>query len=131
MGADVQGYGAAFGFGLFFCTGRGHGPRANSSRTLFKNEERWPRLIGQLIMVSGLFYITVGLTLEMYLGLTVLLVICAHCASGANWVLSTIMMQRWVEDEVRACLFGGHADPLGSVFMLDQCRWLPSWKTRH
>ena len=23
-----------------------------------------------------------------------------------------------------ACLFGGHADPLGSVFMLDQCRWL-------
>lgn len=106
MGADVQGYGAAFGFGLFFfARGVGTGLGPILARTLFKNEERWPRLIGQLIMVSGLFYITVGLTLEMYLGLTVLLVICAHCASGANWVLSTIMMQRWVEDEVRGRVF--------------------------
>ena len=30
-----------------------------------------------------------------------MLVILAHSASGANWVLSTVMMQRWVEDEVR------------------------------
>lgn len=106
MGADVQGYGAAFGFGLFFfARGVGTGLGPILARTLFKNEERWPRLIGQLIMVSGLFYITVGLTLEMYLSLTVLLVVCAHCASGANWVLSTIMMQRWVEDEVRGRVF--------------------------
>jgi drug/metabolite transporter (DMT)-like permease len=29
----------------------------------------------------------------------------AHSASGANWVLSTIMVQRWVEDEVRGRVF--------------------------
>ena len=34
-----------------------------------------------------------------------MLVILAHSASGANWVLSTVMMQRWVEDEVRGRVF--------------------------
>jgi MFS family permease len=35
----------------------------------------------------------------------VVLVIFAHSASGANWVLSTVMMQQWVEDEVRGRVF--------------------------
>ena len=106
MGADVQGYGVAFGFGLFFfARGVGTGLGPILARTLFKNEHRWPKLIGQLIVLSGVFYIFVSLTLEWYLWLTVILVILAHCASGANWVLSTIMMQRWVEDEVRGRVF--------------------------
>ena len=33
------------------------------------------------------------------------LVILAHSASGANWGLSTVMMQQWVEDEVRGRVF--------------------------
>ena len=106
MGADVQGFGVAFGFGLFFfARGVGTGLGPILARTLFKNEQRWPKLIGQLIMLSGVFYICVSLTFEWYLWLTVILVILAHCASGANWVLSTIMMQRWVEDEVRGRVF--------------------------
>ena len=106
LGAGVSGYGAAFGFGLFFFArgvGTGLGPIA--ARTLFTNEDRWPALVGYLIVLSGLFYVLVGLSLSFSLWLTVVLVILAHCASGANWVLSTIMMQRWVEDEVRGRVF--------------------------
>ena len=36
---------------------------------------------------SGLFYFMVGLTLDINLWLTVLLIMLAHSASGANWVL--------------------------------------------
>lgn len=106
LGANVDGFGAAFGFGLFFFArgvGTGLGPIV--ARSLFKNEDLWPGLVGQLIVVSGLFYFLVAATLDFSLWLTVILVILAHSASGANWVLSTIMMQRWVEDEVRGRVF--------------------------
>lgn len=106
LGADVQGFGAAFGFGLFFfARGVGTGLGPILARTLFKNEERWPALIGQLVALSGFFYILVALSLPINLWLTVVLVIFAHSASGANWVLSTILMQQWVEDEVRGRVF--------------------------
>ena len=32
-------------------------------------------------------------------------VMLAHSASGANWGLSTILTQQWVEDEVRGRVF--------------------------
>ena len=106
LGADVDGFGAAFGFGLFFfARGVGTGLGPIIARTLFTNEERWPALVGQLIALSGFFYILVGLSLPINLWLTVILVILAHSASGANWVLSTILMQQWVEDEVRGRVF--------------------------
>ena len=106
LGSDVDGFGAAFGFGLFFfARGVGTGLGPIIARTLFTNEERWPALVGQLIALSGFFYILVGLSLPFNLWLTVILVILAHSASGANWVLSTILMQQWVEDEVRGRVF--------------------------
>ena len=55
--------------------------------------------------ISGLFYLFVGLTLDYYLPLTVLLIIISHSASGGNWVLSTVLTQSWVEDEVRGRVF--------------------------
>ena len=33
------------------------------------------------------------------------MIILAHAASGANWVLSTVLTQMWVEDEVRGRVF--------------------------
>jgi sugar phosphate permease len=106
LGANVEGFGAAFGFGLFFfARGVGTGLGPVIARSLFTNEDQWPGLVGKLIVVSGMFYLIVGATLDISLWLTVLLVILAHSASGANWVLSTIMMQRWVEDEVRGRVF--------------------------
>ena len=106
MGADVQGYGAAFGFGLFFfARGVGTGLGPILARAFFTDEERWPALVGQLIMLSGCIYFCVGLSVSYALWITVVLVILAHSASGANWVLSTVMMQQWVEDEVRGRVF--------------------------
>ncbi len=62
-------------------------------------------LIGVLLMVSGFFYFFVGYTLGINVWLTVFLVMLAHSASGANWVLSTILTQMWVEDEIRGRVF--------------------------
>ena len=105
-GADLTGYGAAFGFGLFFFArgiGTGIGPLA--ARAIFKDKSKWPSIIGILVSVSGFFYLLVGLTLDIYLPLTVGLIILAHSASGGNWVLSTVLTQTWVEDEVRGRVF--------------------------
>ena len=105
-GADLTGYGAAFGFGLFFFArgiGTGLGPLI--ARALFKDKTKWPSLIGVLVSLSGLFYFMVGITLDYYLPLTVALIILAHAASGGNWVLSTVLTQMWVEDEVRGRVF--------------------------
>ena len=105
-GADITGYGAAFGFGLFFFArgiGTGIGPLI--ARSVFKDKNKWPSLIGILVSVSGIFYLFVGLTLDYYLPLTVLLIIISHSASGGNWVLSTVLTQSWVEDEVRGRVF--------------------------
>ena len=106
IGAGVTGFGAAFGFGLFFfARGLGTGLGPIVARNIFTNPERWPTLVGQLIVASGFFYLLVGLSLEIQLWLTFILVLIAHSASGANWVLSTILTQSWVEDEVRGRVF--------------------------
>ena len=106
LGAETDGYGVAMGFGIFFfARGVGTGLGPIIARNVLKDESKWPGLIGKLVIVSGTFYILVSLTLEMNLLLTVILILLAHAASGANWVLSTIMTQRWVEDEMRGRVF--------------------------
>ena len=105
-GSDIPGYGAAFGFGLFFFArgiGTGIGPLI--ARSVFKDRSKWPNMVGILVSLSGIFYFFVGLTIDYYLPLTVFLIICAHSASGGNWVLSTVLTQTWVEDEVRGRVF--------------------------
>ena len=37
--------------------------------------------------------------------MTLALVTLAHTASGGNWVLSTVLTQQWVEDEMRGRVF--------------------------
>ena len=106
MGADVDGFGAAFGFGLFFfARGLGTGIGPVVVRACFKDEATWPSLIGYLITLSGIFYFLVGISVSNALWVTVVLVVFAHSASGANWVLSTVLVQQWVEDEVRGRVF--------------------------
>lgn len=118
-GSDITGYGAAFGFGLFFFArgiGTGIGPLI--ARAVFKDKSKWPSLIGILVTISGVFYFMVGITLEYYLPLTVTLIICSHAASGGNWVLSTVLTQSWVEDEVRGRVFSMDMLILGSTAAL-------------
>jgi len=106
MGADVDGFGAAFGFGLFFfARGLGTGVGPVVVRACFKDEATWPSLIGYLVALSGMFYFLVGISVSNALWITVVLVVLAHSASGANWVLSTVLVQQWVEDEVRGRVF--------------------------
>lgn len=105
-GNDIEFVGAALGFGIFFfARGVGTGIGPILARRLFKNSEKWPRLIGLLIVVSGLFYLLVGFSLNGPLLLTLALVTLAHTASGGNWVLSTVLTQHWVEDEMRGRVF--------------------------
>ena len=105
-GNDIEFVGAALGFGIFFfARGVGTGIGPILARRMFKNSEKWPRLIGLLIMVSGLFYLLVGFSLNGPLLVTLALVTLAHTASGGNWVLSTVLTQQWVEDEMRGRVF--------------------------
>ena len=105
-GNDIEFVGAALGFGIFFfARGVGTGIGPILARRLFKDSEKWPRLIGLLIVVSGVFYLFVGLSLNGPLLLTLALVTLAHTASGGNWVLSTVLTQQWVEDEMRGRVF--------------------------
>ena len=118
-GGSLAGYGAAFGFGLFFfARGIGTGIGPLMARALFKDKSRWPSIIGILVSISGVFYLIVGLTLEIYLPLTVCLIIFAHAASGGNWVLSTVLTQMWVEDEIRGRVFSIDMLILGSTAAL-------------
>jgi MFS family permease len=106
LGSETDGYGAAMGFGIFFfARGVGTGLGPIIARTVLKDESKWPGLIGKLVIISGSFYVLVSLTLHISLVLTVILILLAHAASGANWVLSTILTQRWVEDEMRGRVF--------------------------
>ena len=105
-GNDIEFVGAALGFGIFFfARGVGTGIGPVLARRLFKDSEKWPRLIGLLIVVSGFFYLLVGFSLGGPLLLTLALVTLAHTASGGNWVLSTVLTQQWVEDEMRGRVF--------------------------
>lgn len=119
MGNDVTGFGAAFGFGLFFfARGVGTGIGPIIARNVFTDESKWPALIGQLIVLSGAMYLLVGLSVGGALWLTVVLVMFAHAASGANWVLSTIMVQQWVEDEIRGRVFSADMLVLSVAFSI-------------
>ena len=105
-GSNLDGFGVALGFGLFFfARGVGTGTGPILARKFLTDQEKWPLLVGILVMISGFFYFFVGYTLGMNVWLTVLLVMLAHSASGANWVLSTILTQMWVEDEIRGRVF--------------------------
>ena len=96
----------ASGIGLFFMArgiGTGIGPII--ARKYLVNKSRWPALVGILVSVSGFFYLLIGLTIFENLYLTIFLIVLAHSASGANWVLSTILTQQWVEDQMRGRVF--------------------------
>ena len=105
-GSNVDGFGVALGFGLFFfARGIGTGTGPILARKFLTDQDKWPVLIGVLVMISGFFYFFGGYTLGTNVWLTVFLVMLAHSASGANWVLSTILTQMWVEDEIRGRVF--------------------------
>ncbi len=93
----------AVGIGLLFAArglGTGIGPIAARAGI---PERHWPTMFGVGLVVTGLAYVTVG---RMAWGLWLpLLVVVAHTPSGANWVASTVLLQKRTPDRYRGRVF--------------------------
>ncbi|MDX1439266.1 MAG: MFS transporter [Rubricoccaceae bacterium] len=88
---------------LFAARGLGTGIGPVVARSLFPNERPWPLLLGLCIGITGLGYVV--LSFVWWPMLIIVLVIIAHASSGANWVLSTTLLQQRSEDRFRGRVF--------------------------
>jgi MFS family permease len=94
----------SIGLGLLYAArgiGTGIGPVAG--RRIFKKEKNWVTAMGGSMVLCGVFYLAVGLTNSLVL--MFLLVMFAHMASGSNWVMSTVLLQRRTPDTFRGRAF--------------------------
>jgi MFS family permease len=72
-------------------------------RRFFKDERNWIRATGFAMITAGTAYVIVGLTASLVVML--LFVFIAHCGSGANWVMSTVLIQKRAPDSFRGRIF--------------------------
>jgi MFS family permease len=94
----------ALGIGLLYgLRGLGTGIGPVAVRTWLPDEKQWPFLMGLGIVISGLCYLAIGVVPSLVV--IALLVILAHAPSGANWVASTVLLQRRTEDRFRGRVF--------------------------
>lgn len=92
------------GLGLLYSArgiGTGMGPIIG--RRLFPNESDWIKVMGLCMIFTGGMYIIVGFTTSLILMLV--FVLLAHTSSGANWVMSTVLLQRRTPDTFRGRVF--------------------------
>lgn len=92
------------GLGLLYAArgvGTGIGPIIG--RRIFRNESDWVRAMGLCMIFAGLMYLVVGSTGSI--ALMLIFVFLAHSASGANWVMSTVLLQRRTPDTFRGRIF--------------------------
>ncbi|GIV60816.1 MAG: MFS transporter [Rhodothermaceae bacterium] len=88
---------------LFAARGFGTGVGPVLARAFFRERRRWPVLIGACITFSGLCYGLVGGLPWTYA--VAVFVVAAHATSGANWVLSTVLLQERTVDRYRGRVF--------------------------
>ncbi|MDR9419772.1 MFS transporter [Gracilimonas sp.] len=92
------------GLGLLYAArgfGTGIGPIIG--RRLFSDEKDWVMVMGLAITFCGLMYMIVGVV--NHLVLMLIFVLLAHAASGANWVTSTVLLQKRTQDTFRGRTF--------------------------
>jgi hypothetical protein len=94
---------------LFMARGIGTGIGPIVVRALFQERRAWPTVIGGAIALCGLCYVGVGLV-PWADRLAVIAAVCAlvamgHAASGGNWVLSTVILQKRTDDRYRGRVF--------------------------
>jgi MFS family permease len=94
---------------LFMARGIGTGIGPVVVRRLFPERRRWPAVMGGAIVLCGLCYLGIGLVpwasrLPAIVAVCVLVVV-GHAASGGNWVLSTVVLQKRTEDRYRGRVF--------------------------
>ena len=104
LGQDVMPGATAAGIGiLFFARGLGTGIGPVISRALFKDQHLWPTILGWCVILSGIFYATLGWQSTVWW--IIAAVVFAHSASGANWVLATVLLQQRSRDRLRGRVF--------------------------
>jgi MFS family permease len=104
LGEGLMPSSPALGIGLLYgLRGLGTGIGPVVVRTWLPDEKQWPLLMGLGIVISGLCYLAVGVVPSLVV--IALLVILAHAPSGANWVASTVLLQRRTEDRFRGRVF--------------------------
>ncbi|MFO0748538.1 MAG: MFS transporter [Myxococcota bacterium] len=104
LGPRLEPTDAAFGIGILYSArglGTGIGPFA--ARRWFQDMRRWAVIGGLAVSVSGVAYLVLGVVPWSYS--MVVWIIIAHAASGANWVLSTVLLQALVPDRLRGRVF--------------------------
>lgn len=104
IGEAIAPTSAAFAIGvLFSARGLGTGVGPIIVRAVARDRRYWPAIIGACIGVTGLSYVAVGMVGFTYA--VAGLVMIAHATSGANWVLSTVLLQERTEDRWRGRVF--------------------------
>jgi predicted MFS family arabinose efflux permease len=104
MGEQVAPGAQAMGIGLLFAArGLGTGVGPIIARAMFRDQSRWPLIMGSCVVASGMGY---GVLAGMPWTLAVTaFVLFAHAASGANWVMATVLLQQRSEDRFRGRVF--------------------------
>ena len=97
-GAEATGIGT-----LFFARGLGTGIGPIIARAVFKDQRIWPAVLGISVILSGVFYATIGFS--QWPLWVIGAVVLAHSASGANWVLATVLLQQRSADRLRGRVF--------------------------
>ncbi|HEX9660303.1 MAG TPA: MFS transporter [Rhodothermales bacterium] len=106
LGSEVMPAAPAVAIGILFSArgvGTGIGPIL--ARRWFRDEDFWPALLGFCICFSGAFYIVVGVSPWTSILFLATLVTVAHSSSGANWVVSNVMLQKRAIDRFRGRVF--------------------------
>lgn len=106
MGEEVAAAAPAVGIGILFAArglGTGIGPLA--VRKWVPDERKWPVLLGLGVAVSGLAYMMVGIVGWQGWVWVLVLITLAHAPSGANWVASSVLLQKRTVDKFRGRVF--------------------------
>lgn len=101
---------------LFAARGLGTGLGPVLARSWFKDVGTWPAVLGASIVLGGIFYGIMGGMPWSYW--VIVPIVIAHTASGANWVLSTVLLQQRSEDRYRGRIF---ATEWLLLFLFDTC----------
>lgn len=102
--ADDILYMGSVGLGLLYAA-RGMGTAIGPMvmRRFFPDERLWIKALGICMSLVGLGYFIMGFTNSLIVMMA--LVLFAHAGSGANWVSSTVLIQKRTPDEYRGRVF--------------------------
>jgi len=104
IGENIRPEAMAVAIGILYSArGLGTGIGPILARSWAKNRDTWPTILGGCVVASGACYLIIGMMPWTYW--IVIPVLLAHATSGANWVLSNVLLQERTEDRWRGRVF--------------------------